>query len=67
MPILTVHLRAHPHTLRHARAICLLDSGTNIVLVSKPLAHRIKSTLIYLKYSNQELNKALKHVNARLS
>lgn len=59
--------RAHPHTLRHSRAIHLLDSGANIVLVSKVLGHKnIKSTLIYLKYSNQELDKALECANARL-
>ena len=40
--------RAHPHTLRHSRAIHLLDSGANIVLVSNALGHKnIKSTLIY--------------------
>ena len=60
--------RAHPHTLRHSRAIHLLDSGANIVLVSNALGHKnIKSTLIYLKYSNQELDKALEYANARLS
>ena len=59
--------RAHPHTLRHSRAIHLLDSGANIVLVSKVLGHKnIKRTLIYLKYSNQELDKALEHANTRL-
>jgi len=59
--------RAHPHTLRHARAIHLLDSGANIVLVSNALGHKnIKSTLIYLKYSNQELDRALEYTNARL-
>ena len=59
--------RAHPHTLRHSRAIHLLDSGANIVLVSNALGHKnIKSTLIYLKYSNQELDKALEYANARL-
>ncbi len=59
--------RAHPHTLRHSRAIHLLDSGANIVLVSNALGHKnIKSTLIYLKYSNQELDKALEYANTRL-
>lgn len=59
--------RAHPHTLRHSRAIHLLDSGANIVLVSNALGHKnIKSTLIYLKYSNQELDKALEYANERL-
>lgn len=59
--------RAHPHTLRHSCAIHLLDSGANIVLASNALGHKnIKSTLIYLKYSNQELDKALEYANARL-
>ena len=59
--------RAHPHTLRHSRAIHLLDSGANIILVSNALGHKnIKSTLIYLKYSNQELDKALDKANKRI-
>lgn len=59
--------RAYPHTLRHSRAIHLLDSGANIVLVSNALGHKnIKSTLIYLKYSNQELDKALEIANMKL-
>jgi integrase/recombinase XerD len=58
--------RAHPHTLRHSRAIHLLDSGANIVLVSNALGHKnIKSTLIYLKYSNHELDSALEKANKR--
>lgn len=60
--------RAHPHTLRHSRAIHLLDSGANIVLVSNALGHKnIKSTLIYLKYSNQELDKVLETANILFS
>ena len=59
--------RAHPHTLRHSRAIHLLDSCANIILVSNALGHKnIKSTLIYLKYSNQELDKALDEANQRI-
>ncbi len=59
--------RAHPHTLRHSRAIHLLDSGANVILVSNALGHKnIKSTLIYLRYSNQELDKALEHANAQI-
>ncbi len=59
--------RAHPHTLRHSRAIHLLDSGANLILVSNALGHKnIKSTLIYLRYSNQELDKALEHANAQI-
>lgn len=59
--------RAHPHTLRHSRAIHLLDSGANIILVSNALGHKnIKSTLIYLQYSNQELDKALDEANQKI-
>lgn len=59
--------RAHPHALRHSRAIHLLDSGANIILVSNALGHKnIKSTLIYLKYSNQELDKVLDEANRRI-
>lgn len=58
--------RAHPNTLRHSRAIHLLDSGANIILVSNALGHKnIKSTLIYLKYSNKELDGALDYANKR--
>ena len=60
--------RAHPHTLRHSRAIHLLDSGANIMLVSNALGHKsIKSTLIYLKYSNKELDNALDEANRRIN
>jgi integrase len=59
--------RAHPHVLRHSRAIHLLDSGSNIVLVSKVLGHSsLKSTLIYLKYSNAEIDRALDEANKKL-
>lgn len=60
--------RAHPHTLRHSRAIHLLDSGANIMLVSNALGHKsIKSTLIYLQYSNKELDNALDEANRRIN
>lgn len=40
----------------------------NIMLVSNALGHKsIKSTLIYLKYSNQELDNALDEANKRIS
>jgi len=56
--------RAHPHVLRHSRAIHLLDSGANIILVANALGHKnIKSTLIYLRYSNRELDEALQKAN----
>lgn len=60
--------KAHPHTLRHSRSIHLLDSGANIILVSNALGHKsIKSTFIYLKYSNKELDNALDKANMKFA
>jgi len=56
--------KAHPHALRHTRAIHLLDSGMNIMLLKNFLGHsNIMSSLIYLKYSNKELAEALNKAN----
>jgi len=56
--------KAHPHALRHTRAIHLLDSGMNIILLKNFLGHsNIMSSLIYLKYSNKELAEALDKAN----
>lgn len=56
--------RAHPHALRHTRAIHLLDSGMNIMLLKNFLGHaNIVNTLIYLKYSNQDLINAIDRAN----
>jgi len=56
--------RAHPHALRHTRAIHLLDSGMNIMLLKNFLGHKnIMSTLVYLKYSNKDLSEAVDKAN----
>jgi len=56
--------RAHPHALRHTRAIHLLDSGMNIMLLKNFLGHKnITNTLIYLKYSNSDMTAALDKAN----
>jgi len=56
--------RAHPHALRHTRAIHLLDSGMNIMLLKNFLGHKnIMSTLVYLKYSNKDLTAAVDKAN----
>ena len=56
--------RAHPHALRHTRAIHLLDSGMNIKLLQNFLGHsNIINTLIYLKYSNKDLYEAIDKAN----
>ncbi len=56
--------RAHPHALRHSRAIHLLDSGMNIKLLQNFLGHNnIINTLIYLKYSNKDMAEAIDRAN----
>jgi len=56
--------KAHPHALRHTRAIHLLDSGMNIMLLKNFLGHKnIMSTLVYLKYSNKDMAEAVDRAN----
>ena len=56
--------KAHPHALRHTRAIHLLDSGMNIMLLKHFLGHsNISNTLIYLKYSNKDMADAIDKAN----
>lgn len=58
---------AHPHTLRHSRAIQLLNSGVNIVHVKTILGHaNMMNTLVYLKYSNKDLQESMHKSNERL-
>jgi site-specific recombinase XerD len=54
----------HPHTLRHSRAVQLLNSGVNIVQVKDILGHaNIMNTLVYLKYSNKDIQESIKKSN----
>ncbi len=54
----------HPHTLRHSRAIQLLNSGVNIMHVKTILGHaNIMSTMVYLKYSNSDIQESIKKSN----
>ncbi len=56
--------KAHPHAFRHTRAIHLLDSGMNIMLLKNFLGHsNISNTLIYLKYSNSDMAEAIDKAN----
>ncbi|MHB1702821.1 MAG: tyrosine-type recombinase/integrase [bacterium] len=60
--------KAHPHALRHTRAVHLLDSGMNIMLLKNFLGHaNIVNTLIYLKYSNKDLAEAVDRANNGLN
>lgn len=52
--------KAHPHALRHTRAIHLLDSGIDIIPLKDFLGHaNIVNTLIYLKYSKKNMPEAV--------
>jgi integrase len=52
--------KGHCHTWRHSRAIQLLESGMDIRKLQLFLGHTtIQSTLVYLKYSNRDLNMAI--------
>jgi len=56
--------KAHLHALRHSRAVHLLDSGMNIMLLKNFLGHsNISNTLIYLKYSSKDLDNAIEQAN----
>ncbi|MHB1546832.1 MAG: tyrosine-type recombinase/integrase, partial [bacterium] len=49
---------------RHTRAIHLLDAGMNIMLLKNFLGHaNISNTLIYLKYSNKDMVRAIDDAN----
>ena len=59
--------KAHLHALRHSRAVHLLDSGMNIMLLKNFLGHsNISNTLIYLKYSSKDLDNAIDQANDNL-
>lgn len=52
---------AHPHTLRHTRAIELLRAVVPVTAVQHMLGHAsLNTTAVYLKYSNVEIQAMLK-------
>lgn len=58
---------SHPHTFRHSRAIQLLNSGTNIIQVKTILGHKsLMNTLVYLKYSNKDIQESMIKANETL-
>ncbi len=58
---------AHPHTLRHSRAVQLLNSGVNIMQVKAILGHsNLMNTMVYLKYSNKDIHNSMIKSNQSL-
>lgn len=52
---------AHPHVLRHTRAIELIRSGIPITAVQQMLGHAsLNTTAMYLRYSNIEIQGLMK-------
>jgi molybdate transport system regulatory protein len=52
---------AHPHVLRHTRAIELIRNGIPITAVQTILGHSsLNTTAMYLKYSNTEIQAIMK-------
>ena len=55
---------AHPHTLRHSRAVQLLNSGVNIMQVKEILGHAsLMNTMVYLRYSNKDIQDNMQRAN----
>jgi molybdate transport system regulatory protein len=52
---------AHPHVLRHTRAIELIRNGIPVTAVQTILGHSsLNTTAMYLKYSNTEIQAIMK-------
>jgi len=52
---------AHPHVLRHTRAIELLRNGVPVTAVQSILGHAsLSTTAVYLRYSGMEIKQILK-------
>lgn len=54
------HNRSYIHILKHSAAVHLMQSGADIYTIKKTLGHRdIKSTMVYLKYVDKNIDNAL--------
>lgn len=58
----------HPHVFRHSRAVQLLNSGkVDIVKLQRILGHaNIQNTLIYLQFSNKDIQESVRNANAQI-
>lgn len=52
--------RSYIHILKHSCAVHLLQSGSDLYTIKKTLGHKdLKSTLVYLKYVDKNIDKAI--------
>lgn len=53
--------KAHPHTLRHTRAMEMIRAGIPLTIIQSMLGHaNLNSTAVYLRFSNVEAKMLLK-------
>ena len=53
--------KAHPHVLRHSRAMEMIKAGIPLTIIQNVLGHAsLNSTAVYLKFSNVEARMLLK-------
>jgi len=57
-------LKVTPHTLRHSKAMHLLEAGCSEIVIQHILGHSdIKTTMVYAKANNEMIRESLKKVN----
>jgi site-specific recombinase XerD len=59
--------RAHPHVMRHSKAMHLLDAGVNLVYIRDFLGHEsVTTTEIYARASTEAKRRAIEAGEARI-
>ena len=53
--------KAHPHILRHSRAMEMIKAGIPLTIIQNILGHAsLNSTAVYLRFSNMEAKMLMK-------
>ena len=54
--------KVHPHMFRHTKAVSMLNSGIDILIISNFLVHSsIKTTMVYAKITDENKRKILEN------